>query len=84
MRSSGPLYSRVGASIFNINVQSLNNKVDQLDNVLHRHYPEVDVLCVTEHWLRSPEIMGVSIGEFRFGSYFSRRESGHGGGDNKK
>ena len=39
-------------SIFHRNVQAVNNKVLELNIILQTQLGEVDVLCLSEHWLK--------------------------------
>ena len=43
-------------SIFHQNVQSINNKLFELNVKLQTELAAVDVLCMSEHWLREEYI----------------------------
>jgi hypothetical protein len=43
-------------SILHHNVQSINNKLLQLNALLQSELADVDVLCLSEHWLREEYI----------------------------
>jgi hypothetical protein len=47
--------------------------------MLQSELEEVEVLCLTEHWLKEEYIKLISIDEFKLVSNFSRSESIHGG-----
>ena len=66
-------------SVFHQNVQSINNKLLELDVILQTELEKVDILCLSEHWLREEYIKLISINEFKLASNFSRSESSHGG-----
>ena len=66
-------------SIFHQNVQSINNKLFELNVILQTELAAVDVLCMSEHWLREEYIKLITIGEFKLTSNFSRSKSIHGG-----
>jgi len=66
-------------SIFHQNVQSINNKLLELNIILQTELTEVDVLCLSEHWLREEYIELISIDEFKLTSNFSRSKSIRGG-----
>jgi hypothetical protein len=66
-------------SIIHQNVQSINNKLLELNVILQTELEKVEVLCLSEHWLREEYIKLISIEEFKLTSNFSRSESIHGG-----
>jgi hypothetical protein len=66
-------------SLFHHNVQSINNKLLELKLILQTELAEVDVLCLSEHWLWEEYIKLISIDEFKLASNFSRSKSSHGG-----
>ena len=66
-------------SIFHHIVQSINNKVLELNVILQTELAEVEVLCLSEHWLWGEYIKLISIDEFKLASNFSRNKSSHGG-----
>ena len=59
-------------SILHHNVQSINNKLLELNALLQSELAEVDVLCLSEHWL-------ISTDKFKLASNFNRSKSDHGG-----
>ena len=66
-------------SIFHHNVQSINNKLLDLNVILQTELAAVDVLWLSEHWLREEYIKLISIDEFKLTSNFSRSKSIRGG-----
>jgi exonuclease III len=66
-------------TVFHQNVQSINNKLLELNVIVQTELEKVDVLCLSEHWLREEYIKLISINEFKLTSNFSRSESIHGG-----
>lgn len=65
--------------MLNFNHQGLTNKQDHLEELLHVHYPEIDVACITEHWFTRNIINLLNIKDFVIGSYFARSSHIHGG-----
>jgi len=66
-------------SILHHNVQSINNKSLELNVLLKSKLVDVDVSCLSEHWLREGHIKLISIDKFKLASNFSRSKSDHGG-----
>jgi len=66
-------------SILHHNVQSINNKLLELNVSLQSELADVDVLCLSEHWLREEYIQLISIDKIKLASNFSRSKSDHGG-----
>ena len=66
-------------SILHHNVQSINNKLLELNILLQCELADVDVLCLSEHWLREEYVKLISMNKFKLTSNFSRSKSDHGG-----
>lgn len=64
-------------TVLHINIQSLCNKLDNLELLLCDE--GVDVLCLSEHWLQLDTISSVKIQGYSLVSNFSRTNSIHGG-----
>ena len=47
--------------------------------VLKSHLKNIDVLCLTEHWLKEDYLKLIHIGQHKLVSYFSRKNRNHGG-----
>jgi len=61
-------------------IQSINNILLELNVLLQSELADVDVLCLSEHWLREEYIKLISIDEFKLASSnFSRSKGDHGG-----
>jgi len=65
-------------SILHHNVQSINNKLIELNVLLQSELADVDVLCLSEHWLREENIKLITIDKFKLVSNSSRSKSDHG------
>lgn len=66
-----------GTSLFHINVQALSNKVDQVNLFLSDF--NLDILCITEHWLNESCLKSINLYGYILSSYFCRSLSVHGG-----
>jgi len=66
-------------SILHYNVQSINNKLLELNVLLKSELANVDVLWLSEHWLREEYIKLISMDKFKLASNFSISKSDHGG-----
>lgn len=80
--SNTPLVTQIpttngGLSIMHINIQSIRNKINQLAVQLNT-MKNIDILCVTEHWLSTPEICHMNLDGFSVISHHSR-PGGYGG-----
>jgi hypothetical protein len=61
------------------NVQSINNKLLELNVLLQSELADVDVLCLSEHWLREEYIKLINTDKFKLASNFSTSKSDHSG-----
>ena len=61
------------------NVKSINNRLLELNVLLHSELADVNVLCLSEHWLREEYIKLISIDKYKLASNFNRSKSDHGG-----
>jgi hypothetical protein len=66
-------------SILHHKVQSINNELLELNVLLHSELADVDVLCLSEHWLREEYIKLIRFDKFQLASNFSGSKSDHGG-----
>ncbi|MDR2880066.1 MAG: endonuclease/exonuclease/phosphatase family protein [Fusobacteriales bacterium] len=66
-------------SVLHQNVQSLKNKLLELDMVLKLSLGDIDVLCFTEHWVKEDYLNLIHIDQYKLVSYFSRKKHEHGG-----
>jgi hypothetical protein len=66
-------------SILHHNVQSINNKLLELNILLQSELADVDVFCLSEQWLREECIKLISTDNFKLASNCSRRKCDHGG-----
>jgi hypothetical protein len=60
------------------NVQSINNKLLELNVLLQSELADVDILCLSEHWLREEHTKLISTDIFQLASNFSRSKIDHG------
>jgi hypothetical protein len=68
--------SKHGLKIMHQNVQCLNNKKPELKLILSLNDFNMDILCLTEHWLSSDHIYVLKFDKFVLSSNFSRTVSG--------
>jgi hypothetical protein len=61
------------------NIQSLNNKIQELVLFLHATENMVDVLCLTEHWISEDQIKLINLDQYRLISKFCRYNRRGGG-----
>jgi len=66
-------------SILHQNIQSMRNKLLDLDIVLKLRVQNIDVLCFTEHWMKEDYITTVHIDQYKLVSHFGRKNHKHGG-----
>jgi hypothetical protein len=59
-------------SILHHKVQSINNKLLELNLLLQSELVDVAVLCLSEHWLREENIKLIRTDKFKLASNFSR------------
>lgn len=69
--------SSMACSVIHINVQSISNKVDQLNDFLELN--NFDVFCVSEHWLNLANLGKINLLNYTLISAFCRSNSAHGG-----
>lgn len=64
-KTSGNASKPKGILLMNQNVQCLRNKVYEIEIMLNDELQNVDVLCLTEHWLNESEIHSYNIQNFK-------------------
>lgn len=64
-------------NLFHLNIRSARNKSNELEALIHDM--DVDVLCLTEHWLKNDESSVFNINGYRLGSCFARKQNKGGG-----
>ena len=57
--------------LFHLNVQSLNNKILELEVLLTEVAP--DIFCISEHWLQNTDVEKVNLQNYKLVSYYSRK-----------
>lgn len=63
--------------MINLNIQCLSAKVTYV-KALQKMY-DLNILCLTEHWLRDQQIMSINFDEMFVAAHFSRKNGIHGG-----
>jgi hypothetical protein len=66
-------------SVLHQNMQSMRNKVLDLDLVLKSKVQNIDVLCLTEHWIKGDYLTTVRIEQYKLVSHFGRTNHNYGG-----
>lgn len=66
-------------NIFHQNIQSLRNKTLEIEVCIKTLLKTPDIICLTEHWLTSPEEPFTKINGYNLASCWSRNEKEHGG-----
>lgn len=61
------------------NVQSLNNKIPDIEVVLNSDFKHINILCLTEHWVNGNNIGIIRIPNFQLATSFCRETYQHGG-----
>ena len=65
--------------ILHQNICSLRNKVTELEVWLNSELHQVEVICLTEHWLNHATLNSTNIANFKLGSAFCRKSNTYGG-----
>ena len=65
--------------LFNQNVQSLTNKIDDLSKILHRNHIDPHFVCFSEHHLKETELSKISLDGYTFATGYCRENSLGGG-----
>jgi hypothetical protein len=66
-------------SVLHQNVQSISNKIVELDLVLKSSLGNIDVLCLTQKWVKEDYLNLIHIDQYKLVNYFSRKKYEHGG-----
>ena len=64
-----------GLRILHHNVQSLSNKKNEITMMLSVDRMHINILCLTEHWLREDQLNVVNIDHFSLVSKYCRTSS---------
>lgn len=59
------------------NAQSIFNKINELESMIL--FYKIDIICITEHWLRDDVIHNFHMSGYVMANYFCRKHSSHGG-----
>jgi len=63
--------------IINVNIQSLSNKVNQINLLLQN--VKVQVMCLTEHWVSEENMSNINFTDYLIAASFCRKQYIHGG-----
>lgn len=63
--------------VYNMNIQSLTNKIDELGVFLNEFTP--DLVTITEHWMTDTSLAAINFENYSISSAFTRKERKHGG-----
>ena len=66
-------------NIMHQNIQCLRNKIPELDILINNTISNIDILCVTEHWLRESEYSFYILPNYQLASIFCRTTHRGGG-----
>ena len=66
-------------TILHQNLCSLRNKTADLEIRLDSAHIQIDVICLTEHWLNHQNLSRTNISNFKLVSTFNRTYKTHGG-----
>jgi len=66
-------------TVLHQNIQSMRNKLLDIDLVLKAREKNIDVLCLTEHWVQEDYLTTIQIDQYKLVSYFGRKTHKHGG-----
>ena len=66
-------------SVLHQNIQSISNKQIEVDLALKSNGNNIDVLCITEHWLKEDYVKLIQLDQYKLVSYYGRKTSNHGG-----
>lgn len=66
-------------NIFYVNIRSLKNKLDLLEDFLVQSDIVYDCVCVTEHWFTAEESDGIVLPGYWMAASFDRVGDSHGG-----
>lgn len=64
-------------NIMHVNVQGILNKLNEIDFLLLNK--NIDIMCISEHWVCSNNINNISFSDYKIMSHFSRLDHIHGG-----
>lgn len=66
-------------NLMHVNVQSLKNKINNLESLLYSQSQKYKILCLTEYWLKNSGTQGISMDGWYVGHAHSRSISVHEG-----
>lgn len=72
-------HDSVKIHIYHQNIQSISNKVGEIEAQIQDYKCPITVLCLTEHWCVGNDIDYVKIENYTLASHWSRTTSTHGG-----
>ena len=69
--------SRKNLTIYHQNIRGISNKTDEFQDSLYHNRPQV--ICLTEHHLKTEEITTINLDQYKLGAFFCRQEFKGGG-----
>lgn len=64
-------------TIYHQNIRGISNKIDEFQVSLYHNSPQI--ICLTEHHLKSEEIININLDQYKLGTFFCRQEYKGGG-----
>ena len=71
--------SNKNVKVMHLNIQSLNNKLIDIELLLNNLDNEIDILCIDEHWLTSAQLESAFLRYYKVANAFCRTQLKHGG-----
>jgi hypothetical protein len=79
MKWSGKCKNQKNVILYHQNVQSLTNKIDELNIILHNNYIDPHCVCFSEHHFKETELSKISFEGYTLATGYCRGNSMGGG-----